>query len=51
MSDLQAKVREAVGRELRARSYDNYPADEELFEEVLDDITEAVMALVEEGKD
>lgn len=34
-------IRDIVEYELRERGYDEYPADEELFEELLDDIANA----------
>lgn len=40
----------AVERELTARGYDNYPADQELFEEVVEDITQAILRVLEGGK-
>ena len=46
----QAKaIRRAVERELNARGYDNYPADRELYDEALDDVTAAVVAVLERG--
>lgn len=50
MSSKQEKaIRRAVERELNARGYDNYPADAELYEEALDDVTAAVMAVIGGG--
>jgi hypothetical protein len=40
MPDLT--IREIVARELRRRTYDRYPAEEELFDELLDDIAAAL---------
>lgn len=50
MSDLRHKIHEALDRALSSRGYDNYPADYEIYEEGLDDFTEAVMAVIEEGE-
>lgn len=47
---LERRVREALDRALSARGYDNYPADEEIYEEGLDDFTEAVMAVIREDE-
>lgn len=50
MSDKrEGAIRRAVERELNARGYDNYPADQELYEEALDDITAAVLAVIKGG--
>lgn len=44
MTSLEKRVRKALHRELSSRGYDAYPADEEIYQEGLDDFTEAVMA-------
>ena len=44
-------IRRAVERELNARGYDNYPADRELYDEALDDVTAAVMAVIKGDND
>lgn len=49
MSERNA-VRRAVERELSARGYDNYPADQELYQEAIDDVTSAVLAVIGRGK-
>lgn len=46
---MDKAIKVAVERELRARGYDNYPADQELFAEVIDDITQAVLAVTKGG--
>lgn len=47
---LERRVREALDRALSSRGYDNYPADYEIYEEGLDDFTEAVMAVIREDE-
>lgn len=51
MSDLRTKVKDALDRALSSRGYDDYPADEEIYEEGLDDFTEAVMAVIREDEE
>lgn len=41
----------AVERELTARGYDNYPADQELFQEAIEDITQAILRVLAGDKE
>lgn len=43
---MRDKISEAVRLRLRERGYDQYPAEEELFDEVVEEITDSVMRIV-----
>lgn len=50
MTHKQEKaIRRAVERELSARGYDDYPASRDLYQEAIDDVTTAVIAVLESG--
>ena len=44
---LQDRLRDTAGRVLRSRGYDNYPEDGDLWEEMLDELAQALTQEVE----